>query len=145
MRKIEYVNRNTINKNKNYIDSDKVFVPGASGSGNDSVVIGKPIVAQKNSVCSQSFLFAAFNTADEANNFVKYIYTKFFRALVSAIKISQSAPNRVYKYVPIQNFANDADIDWSKSIADIDKQLYKKYGLTQEEIDFVEEKIKPME
>ena len=145
VRKIEYVNRNTINKNKNYIDSDKVFVPGASGSGNDSVVIGKPIVAQKNSVCSQSFLFAAFNTADEANNFVKYIYTKFFRALVSAIKISQSAPNRVYKYVPIQNFANDSDIDWSKSIADIDKQLYKKYGLTQEEIDFVEEKIKPME
>lgn len=145
VRKIEYVDRSNIAKNTKYIDYDKVFIPGAGGSGNDAYVIGRPVVAPKNSVCSQSFLFAAFDTAEQANNFLKYLYTKFFRILVSAAKISQSAPNRVYKFVPLQDFTNKSDIDWSKPIPEIDRQLYKKYNLTDEEIAFIESKIKPME
>lgn len=145
VRKVGYVDRTYITKNSKYIDKWKVFVPGAGGSGNDPYVLGKPIVAPSNSVCSQSFLFAAFDDDIQANNFKSYLLTKFFRALVSAIKISQSAPNRVYKFVPIQDFTNSSDIDWSKSIPAIDKQLYSKYGLTQDEIDFVENRIKPME
>ena len=144
-RKVEYIDRNLINKNKQFIDKDKVFIPGAGGSGNDSYVLGKPIVAPKGSVCSQSFLFASFDDENQANNFKKYLLTRFFRILVSAIKISQSAPNRVYKFVPLQDFTNNSDIEWSKSVAEIDKQLYKKYNLTQEEIDFIEKTIKPME
>ena len=144
-RKVEYINRNLINKNKEFIDKDKVFIPGAGGSGNDPYVLGKPIVAPKKSVCSQSFLFAAFDDEIQSNNFKSYLITKFFRALVSAIKISQSAPNRVYKFVPLQDFTNESDIDWSKSVTEIDKQLYKKYNLTQEEIDFIEKTVKPME
>lgn len=145
VRKVGYVDRTYITKNSKYIDKWKVFVPGAGGSGNDPYVLGKPIVAPSNSVCSQSFLFAAFDDDIQANNFKSYLLTKFFRALVSAIKISQSAPNRVYKFVPIQDFTNSSDIDWAKSIPAIDKQLYSKYGLTQDEIDFVENRIKPME
>lgn len=145
VRKVGYVDRTYITKNSKYIDKWKVFVPGAGGSGNDPYVLGKPIVAPSNSVYSQSFLFAAFDDDIQANNFKSYLLTKFFRALVSAIKISQSAPNRVYKFVPIQDFTNSSDIDWSKSIPAIDKQLYSKYGLTQDEIDFVENRIKPME
>ena len=144
VRKVGYVDRTYITKNSKYIDKWKVFVPGAGGSGNDPYVLGKPIVAPSNSVCSQSFLFAAFDDDIQANNFKSYLLTKFFRALVSAIKISQSAPNRVYKFVPIQDFTNSSDIDWSKSIAEIDKQLYSKYNLTQGEIDFIESKIKPL-
>lgn len=88
---------------------------------------------------------AAFDTAEQANNFLKYLYTKFFRILVSAAKISQSAPNRVYKFVPLQDFTDKSDIDWNKSIPEIDRQLYKKYNLTDEEISFIESMIKPME
>ena len=145
VRKVEFIDGACIKKNKEYIDKDKVFIPGAGGSGNDPYVLGKPIVAPKNSVCSQSFLFAAFDDAVQAENFHKYILTKFFRILVAAVKISQSAPNRVYKFVPIQDFTEHSDIDWSKSIPEIDQQLYHKYNLSAEEIAFIEKMIKPME
>lgn len=144
-RKVEFIDRSLIKKNELYIDMDKVFIPGAGGSGNDPYVLGRPIYAPKNSVCSQSFLFVAFNNEIEAENFIKYIKSKFFRILVSAVKISQSAPNRVYKFVPLQDFTENSDIDWSKSVAEIDKQLYKKYNLSEEEIAFIESMIKPME
>ena len=144
-RKIEYIDRKVITKNAQFVDYDKVLIPGAGGSGNDPFVLGRPTYAPKNSVCSQSFLFAAFDDKKQANNFLKFVNTKFFRILVSAIKISQSAPNRVYQFVPLQDFTENSDIDWSKSVAEIDQQLYKKYDLSDEEIAFIESKIKPME
>jgi len=145
IRKIEYVKLSEIIKNKKDVDKFKVFVTGAGGSGNDPKVMGDPEYAPKNSVCSQSYLYSAFDTEIEAKNFIKYIKTRFFRVLVSAIKITQSAPSRVYKFVPLENLSSKSDIDWSKSILEIDKQLCKKYGLTKEEIGFIESMIKPME
>ena len=76
---------------------------------------------------------------------IKYIKTRFFRVLVSAMKITQSAPSKVYKFVPLENLDSSSEIDWSKSIPEINKQLYKKYGFTKEEIGFIESMIKPME
>lgn len=143
-RKIEFISRQQIKKNINYIDKDKVFIPGAGGSGNDPYVLGKPELASKGSVCSQSYLFAAFNSKKESEVFIKYLKTKFFRILVSAMKISQSAPKRSYCFVPLQDFTPNSDIDWTKSVHDIDQQLYKKYGLTDEEISFIESKVKEM-
>ena len=140
-RKIEFVRRKDINKNSTYIDYHKVFIPGAAGSGNDTKVLGMPEIATPNSVCSQSYLFVKFNSSEEANNFVKYYKTRFFRALVSAYKITQSAPNKVYKFVPIQDFTNNSDIDWTQSIEDIEKQLYKKYSIQNKQIEFVEKMI----
>ena len=96
-------------------------------------------------VCSQSYLYAPFNSKIEAINFVKYLKTKFFRSLVLAIKITQSASNKVYKFVPMQDYINDSDIDWSRDISEIDKQLYLKYGLSEDEINYIESMIKPME
>lgn len=145
IRKIEYVKRTEISKNKKDIDKYKVFVTGAGGSGNDPKVMGDPEYAPKNSVCSQSYLYSAFETEVEAKNFIKYIKTRFFRVLVSAIKITQSAPSRVYKFVPLEILNNKSDIDWSKSIPEIDNQLYHKYGLNEEEIGIIESMIKPME
>ena len=72
-------------------------------------------------MCSQSYLYAPFNSKIEAINFVKYLKTKFFRSLVLAIKITQSASNKVYKFVPMQDYINDSDIDWSRDISEIDK------------------------
>ncbi|MEI2823570.1 MAG: hypothetical protein V9F02_09105 [Chitinophagaceae bacterium] len=59
-------------------------------------------------------------------------------------KASQDATSKTYKFIPLQNFTSKSDIDWSKSIEEIDKQLYKKYRLTKEEISFIESMIKPM-
>jgi hypothetical protein len=143
-RKIEYVSRTDIKKNANSIDKYKVFITGSGGSGNDSKVMGKPEFGPIKSVCSQSYLYAEFNTEKEAKNFIKYINTKFFRALVSSIKITQSAPNKTYKFVPLENTKLNSDIDWRKSIEDIDIQLFKKYKLTVEEIQFINNKISYM-
>ena len=113
----------------------KVFVPEAGGSGTDPYVIGKPEYCEPNSVCSQTFLYAAFDNADEAKNFICYMKTKFFRILVSACKISQHAPSKTYRFVPLENFKQT----WT------DTELYAKYNLNEEEIAFIEATIKPME
>ena len=77
-------------------------------------------------------------------NEYKYIQTRFARFLlmlaVSSINLS---PDK-FQFVPLQDFTEDSDIDWNKPISDIDKQLYKKYNLTEEEIEFIEKMIKPM-
>lgn len=75
----------------------------------------------------------------------KYIKTKFLRYIVGSLKVSQNVYQSVYQFVPLQDFTEKSDIDWSKSVAEIDQQLYKKYNLSDEEITFIESMIKPME
>lgn len=84
--------------------------------------------------------------SEKSNNrtSLKYLRSKFLRVLVSAIKITQHATSRVYRYVPMQDFTAGSDIDWSKSIEEIDAQLYAKYNLSKDEISFIESMIKPM-
>lgn len=141
VRKIEYAKRSDIKKNVDAIDKYKVFITGSGGSGNDSKVMGYPEFGPKNSVCSQSYLFSAFDTKKEAENFIKFIKTKFFRSIVSSIKITQSAPSKTYKFVPLEDTSSNSDINWNKSIEEIDNQLFKKYKLTKEEIKYIDEKI----
>ena len=143
---VEYVSRADIKKNVLDIDKPKVFIPEAYGAGESfpHQIIGIPEIAPANSVCSQSYLYAAFDTMEEAKNFAKYLCTKFLRVLVCASKVSQHAMSKVYRFVPIQDLTSNSDIDWSKSIAEIDAQLYAKYELTNEEISFIESMIKPM-
>ena len=134
-RKRAYINADSISKNAADIFKEKVFIPKAAGSGVDPYVIGKPEYGSEGSVCSQTFLYAAFNSKEEAKNFETYLKTKFFRLLVSASKISQETPSKVYRFVPIQDFTKP----WT------DAELYAKYNLTAEEIAFIEAMIKPME
>ncbi len=143
-RKVEYIDKRKVKKNNQDIDTCKVLIPGAGGSGNDGNVIGKPEYAPTNSVCSQSYLSAPFSTEPEALNFLKYLKSKFLRVLVSAIKISQSAPNKVYRFVPMQNFTSVSDINWNCAIEEIDEQLFRKYNLSDEEIKYINDKVKPM-
>ena len=86
-----------------------------------------------------------FHRWNEAGNAKKYMGTKFFHIMISPLKISQHATQNVYRFVPLQDFTSNSDIDWSRSVADIDRQLYDKYGLTDEERAFIERMIKPME
>lgn len=82
----------------------------------------------------------------EAENLLKYVKTKFARTLLGVMKVTQNNETaETWKCVPLQNFTNNSDIDWSQSIAQIDQQLYKKYGLNEKEIAFIEEKVRAME
>ena len=136
-RKVEYVNKAAIKKNASAIDSEKVFIPKGYGAGETfpHQILGIPEYGGKNSVCSQSYLYAAFHDENEAHNFISYLETKFFRVLVLAVKVSQDAMSRTYRFVPVQDFSRP----WT------DAELYAKYGLSSDEIAFVENMIRPME
>ena len=83
--------------------------------------------------------------SDLLENLYSYFKTKFFRALVGIKKQDQSASRSIYEYVPLQDFSSSSDIDWSKPVSDIDSQLYSKYDLSDEEIEFIEQNIQPMD
>ena len=85
-----------------------------------------------------------FRTREEAENLNKYIKTRSARTLLGILKVTQDMNADKWKYVPLQDFTPNSDINWSASIHDIDQQLYKKYGLSQQEIDFIESHVKEM-
>ena len=108
-------------------------------------IIGKSELGNPNMVCTETFLaIGPFNTKGESVNVQKYLETRFLRFLVGIRKLKNMTQD-TYSFVPLQDFTENSDIDWSDSIEGIDRQLYKKYGLTKEEIDFIESMIKPME
>lgn len=86
-----------------------------------------------------------FSNKEEAGNLLKYLKSKFARTLLGILKITQHNPISTWKYVPLQDFTSSSDIDWSKSIHEIDLQLYDKYGLNEEERNFIETHVKEME
>ncbi len=123
----------------------KVFLPKSSGTGVLGEVLSKPFIGEPLSAATQTFIsFGAFDKKSEANNCIKYIQSKFCRTMLGTLKITQHSPKNTWKNVPLQNFNSKSDIDWSKSIPEIDKQLYAKYGLDKKEIDFIETHVKPM-
>lgn len=144
---VGYVRGKAITKNASDVKLDKVFIPGAYGAGESfpHQILGEPEVAPKKSVCSQTYLYAKFNSHEEATNFSSYLKTRFFRILVCAAKVTQHAQDRVYRFVPLQDFTSRSDIDWSRPVSEIDAQLYAKYGITKSEQKFIESMIKPME
>ena len=124
----------------------KVIIPKSNGSGAIGEVISTPLIGEPLIGFTQSFIgVGPFNTNYEANSCLKYIKGKFSRVLLGTLKITQDNSKPVWANVPLQDFTSTSDIDWKQSVADVDKQLYKKYGLSQEEIDFIETKVKEME
>ena len=94
---------------------------------------------------TETFLsIGAFATEREATNCLKYVKSKFARAMLGVLKVTQHNPKSKWVYVPLQDFSSSSDIDWSQSIAEIDQQLYAKYGLSAEEIAFIESHVKEM-
>lgn len=124
----------------------KVIVPRANGKGLLSDVLSSPMVIAPNEGYTQTFIgVGAFMKEEEANNALKYIKTKMARTMLCILKVDQHNERDTWRFVPIQDFTENSDIEWNKSISEIDQQLYKKYGLTQEEIDFIETNVKEME
>lgn len=135
-----YIGREQITQHQEWIDKIKVCISYAYGERGDFPywVIGKPFVAPVGSCCTETYLvIRTFNPKEEykANNVVSYMNTRFFRFLVLLKKNTQHATKQVYSFVPDQDFSKP----WS------DDELYKKYHITKEEINFIESLVKPME
>ena len=123
----------------------KVILPSANGSGAIGEVLSTPLVGEPLVGYTQSFIgIGAFDTREEAEASMKYVKSKFARTMLGILKITQHNPPEKWKYVPLQDFTVNSDIDWSQSVAGIDRQLYAKYGLDEREIEFIETHVKEM-
>lgn len=139
------IRRDYVIDNK-YIDTYNLLIPEANNSGEYGEKLTEPAFANPGEGAADTFLSAGtFATREEAENFAVYMKTKFFRALLGVRKVTQHCPPAVWRTIPLQDFTDNSDIDWTQSVANIDLQLYKKYGLTQEEIDFIETNVKEMD
>lgn len=135
---IGYISLQEVERNVEQVNQYKVLISRAYNAGDNypHQIIGLPIISEPGSCCTETYIsIGPFSTLDEANNVCSYIRTKFFRFMVSMIKVSQMASAFVYEFVPVQDFSKP----W------IDEELYAKYGLTNEEVAFIESMIKPME
>lgn len=130
---------------KDGLNSYKVFITRNYGAGDIGECPASPVVACPKQLCTETFIqIGNFETENEAQNLLKYIKSKFFRALVAIVKQDQNASKSVYRYVPIQDFTNNSDIDWSQSIQNIDSQLAKKYKLDDADIEYIQSNIQEM-
>lgn len=146
----KFIRRDYVNNVKN-LDKYKIFISkadGASGTIGKPVparIIGKLEIAEKGVGATESFLsIGFFETSEEVQNAAKYVQSRFVRVLLGIMKTTQDITPDKWKCVPIQDFTPSSDIDWSVSIAEIDRQLYRKYNLSEEEIDFIETHVKEM-
>lgn len=140
----KYIRRDYVNSVIN-LDKYKMFLAKANGVGSFGETLAKPIVGEPACGNTETFLsIGDFNTLDEAKNAIRYFQTKLARAMLGVLKVTQDITPEKFKYVPLQDFTDKSDIDWSKSVADIDKQLYKKYKLSKEEISFIETNVREM-
>lgn len=141
----KYIRRDYVNEVSN-LSKYKVLLTKASGKGEfgeglASLILGFPMLAN-----TETFLsIGNFDTESEALHLQAYIKSKFLRALLSVLKVTQDITPIKFKYVPLQDFTMSSDIDWSQSISSIDLQLYDKYGLTEEERNFIETHVKEMD
>lgn len=123
----------------------KIILPKANGSGAIGEVLSTPLIGTPLIGFTETFIsIGVFDNKLEAQNALKYVQSKFARTMLGILKITQDNPKDKWSKVPLQDFTQNSDIDWTKSISDIDQQLYKKYGLNQKEINFIENKVKSM-
>lgn len=133
-----YVEINQIPKNQQLIEDYKIYITKSYGAGEGfpHQILNKPIFGEKNSCCTQTYLLIGpFSSPDRTKRVMNYIKTKFFRFMVLMKKNSQDNMKSVFELVPLLSF----DEEWT------DEKLYKKYGLNEKEIEFIESMIRPME
>jgi len=133
-----FISIKEVEKNKEWVSKYKIFITKAYNAGDDypHQILNAPIIGVPNSCCTETYIMIGpFESKEIAENVISYIRTKFFRFMVSLRKISQDATQKVYKFVPMQDFSHP----WT------DEMLYEKYGITEEEIAFIDSMIRPME
>lgn len=146
-----YIKRKYVDLTSENLFRYKVLIPRSNGSGAlgevlSTPLIGEPLIGEPLIGYTQTFIgFGAFVSKNEAECAFKYIKSKFARAMLGILKITQDNNRATWAEVPMQDFTKNSDIDWSKSIPEIDQQLYKKYDLSPDEINFIEIKVQTME
>lgn len=141
----KYISRKYVDMTHENLKKWKVLVPRANGSGVLGEVLSTPLIGKPLIGYTQSFIgIGSFETESEAESELKYIKTKFARVLLGVLKVTQDNDRNVWRLIPLQDFTQASDIDWSKPVHDIDLQLYHKYGLNEKEIDFIETHVKEM-
>lgn len=145
---VGYVDKSEVTAHKEWIDAWKVFVPESNNIGtelnddNQNSIVGEP-----GTICTETFLVVGADlslNSISSKNLSNYLRTRFARFMHGLAKISQHGTSTTYQFVPVQNFTSKSDIDWKKSVEEIDNQLYTKYKLTNEQKKFIESMIKPM-
>lgn len=127
-----WILKSKIERGWEYIDSWKVYVPEAVGSGDTRTDVVKPILGEPNSISTETYIMnGPWKSKEEAENVITYINTKFFHFLLGIKKITQHTTGKVYEFIPMQDFSKS----WT------DAELYKKYNLTEDEIQFIEESV----
>ena len=145
-----YIDQKYVDKSHENLYKYKVLVPTSNGSGAigevlSTPLIGSPLIGSPLIGYTRSFIgIGAFETKDEGEAALKYIKSKFARTMLGILKITQDNNKPTWRYVPLQDFTVNSDIDWSQSVAGIDRQLYAKYGLDEREIEFIETHVKEM-
>ena len=140
----KYVKKKYIKPHDN-LEKWKVILPKSNGSGALGEVLSTPLIGTPLIGHTQSFIsIGAFETEKEASAALKYVKSKFARTMLGILKITQDNKKGTWKYVPLQDFTPSSDIDWSKSIDEIDEQLFDKYGLDEQERNFIKTKVKEM-
>lgn len=123
----------------------KVLLPKTNNTGQLGEVLSTPFVVEPGIGYTQSFIgIGDFDTVNEAANALKYIKTKFARTLLGTLKVTQDNNKGTWQNVPLQDFTENSDIDWSKSIDEIDALLYEKYRLINKEKAFIKTNIQEM-
>ena len=146
----KYIPRKYVDMSHENLKLWKVLVPRANGSGAlgevlSTPLIGTPLIGTPLIGYTQSFIgIGSFHTEFEANALLQYVKSKFARVLLGVLKVTQDNDSGVWKLIPLQDFTSASDIDWSKSVHEIDLQLYRKYGLDEKEINFIETHVKEM-
>lgn len=149
-RKYRFIESKYIEANDG-LNKYKVVIPASNGSGAigevaSTPLIGEPQIEGPDVGFTQSFIsIGAFTVCKEAESCLKYIKTRFARTLLGVLKVTQHNHKDTWRYVPLQDFTSNSDIDWTKSVKEIDEQLYKKYSLDENEIRFIEENVRAME
>lgn len=147
-----YIDSNQVSSNQSEINRYQTVMGkvisghlGETDKDGKVKVISTIDILHPKEVTTDSYLVVgSYDTLEESQNTAKYLSTKTLRFLLLQALTSMNISKGSFKFVPFQNFTPNSDIDWSQSVADIDRQLYAKYGLTEDEIAFIESMIKPM-
>lgn len=123
-----YIKRNKVKCGIEMIDCWKIYIPVAIGKGDIRGDTIRPILGEPQTICTETYIvIGPFKNKEEAENALSYVKTNFFHFLLCVMKITQQASRKFYRLIPMQDFSKS----WT------DAELYKKYGLTDEEIDFI--------
>lgn len=144
IRMVKSIEKKYVQKSK-FIDKFNVLFPKSSGRGLFGEKIASGNIVEPGTIATDTYIsIGMFDNKNCAERFCKYMKTKFFRTMLGIKKATQDNAKTVWEYVPYFDF-NSEVIDCNVSIAEIDRQLYDKYSLTKDEIDFIEKNVTSMD